>query len=156
MLFSELPTTKKGDIGEAIIKRILSGWNWQYKPAPPCAHVIDFEAVTDKGEALAVEVKTYPRRAYTNDTGIDAADFETYTGLDTDVLLIFVDQFERCIYGERLSRLSAFAQYDGAKVYFPLHLFRVVRKLKPSELKQLNKYPISPIYRRTARFFSGD
>lgn len=151
--FHKLKTTKKGAIGERIIEQFLQKWRWRYKAAPKQSHLVDFRAVTDKGEAVAVEVKTYPRRATRNDTGIDAADHKKYMAMECRVLLLFVDQFEQMIYGQWLDQLHVTAQ-DGNKVYFHLSYMKLVRALQAHEQAALSKYALDSRYKRTERYFS--
>jgi hypothetical protein len=153
MKFTDLKTTQKGRIGERIVRGLLDRWGWRYKEAPNRSHLIDFVAVTARGEHLGVEVKTYPRRAFKKDTGIDAADFEKYSNMGMDAILIFVDQFEGCIYGQRLSNIKDHAFREGWKVYFPLERMQPIRRLSASELKQLARYPLSTHYVNTKRHF---
>ena len=152
MKFTDLKTTKKGRIGERIVCELLEKWRWRYKEAPNRSHLVEFVAETSRGERVAVEVKTYPRRAFKFDTGIDAADFEKYSNMRMDVILIFIDQFERCIYGQRLSNLQSGLHHKG-KVYFRLDKMRLIRWLTVSELRQLSKHKISACYEGRERYF---
>lgn len=160
MNFADLKTTKKGRIGERIVRGLLEQWNWSYKEAPNRSHAIDFMAINCEGDCIGVEVKTYPRRASKLDTGIDGADFTKYRQLRTnrckDVLLIFIDQFERCIYGQWLSVLEQAAYREGGKVYFKLDRMRRVRWLTAAELSELSKYPLSAYYHGRSPFFGSD
>ena len=154
MSFLNLRTTCKGAIGERIIERLIQANGWRYEAAPDAPHQVDF-FVTIDGERIAVEVKTYARRYAKADTGIDAADYRTYSRMNVRVLLIFVDSFEQCIYQQWVHRLHVTSTAHG-KVYFALHQFSVLRALTTSELSELNRYKLSAKYALTRRHFGAE
>ena len=151
MSFLNLRTTRKGAIGEQIIKDWIKAKGWQYEAAPDRAHTVDFHVNMD-GEQIAIEVKTYARRYSSTDTGIDVKDYSTYCGMHLRVLLLFVDPFEQAIYGQWINRLAVDSS-GGGKVYFRLHQFRVLRALTASELARLDKYTLSSRYALTEPYF---
>lgn len=158
MKFVEMATTKKGGIGEAIILEMLRRRGYVVYPAPDedRGHLVDFFTYNPKeGTAALIEVKTYPRRAFHQDTGIDEADLWKYSRQCLPVILFFVDEVEECIYCARLEDLAPYATLEGGKAYFPLHLFRVVRRLTPAELARIRKHPTQVAYRNVKRFFTA-
>ena len=144
MKFTELPTTRKGAVGEAIvIAHLLSKGCMPYRPAINGPHSIDL-AVLDPsgGQMYLIDVKTYARRFKADQTGIDAADYRTYRDLTSQfpqatVYVLFVDAYERCIYGARLLELEPFATLEGTKVYFPLSRMRPHRELTKAEVERI-------------------
>ncbi len=152
--FKKLRTTKKGRIGELIVKKLFDKWGWQYREAPNRAHGIDFRVITHKGKKIGVDAKTYPRRACCHDTGIDYADFLKYRRFNGDVLLIFIDQFEGMIYGQYLEKMLQKRLRIKNKVYFRLSDMTVVRPLTEKEQKQLKKYKLPDFYAEAESFFN--
>ncbi|WP_293571877.1 hypothetical protein [Phaeodactylibacter sp.] len=151
--FKKLRTTKKGRIGELIVKKLFDKWGWQYKEAPNRAHGIDFRVITHRGERIGVDAKTYPRRACCQDNGIDYADFRKYLRFNGRVLLIFIDQYEGMIYGQYLDELKQRLRVKD-KVYFRLSDMTVVRPLTEKEQKRLSKYKLPDFYAEADSFFN--
>lgn len=142
MKWAAMKTVKKGYIGEQIARGILERKGLIiYSCDQDRPHVVDFYCQYPGKDLFAVEVKTYPRQyAYTR-TGIDSKDFTTYLDLwkrGIEVLIFFVDQYEQCVYQQRISVLKNFKQPGGDKVYFPLGCMKLLRKLTKGELKRLN------------------
>lgn len=141
--FLQLPTTRKGYAGEDIARKVIRRAGWTvYESTADVPHLIDF--VCEKaGRLIAVDVKTYPRRASYCDTGIDLADFEAYQafedGAGIPVHLVWVDEIEEAVYGHRLAHLSSYASHHAGKVYFPLSAMRLHRHLFLEELAQLRQ-----------------
>lgn len=152
--FKKLETTKKGRIGELIVKKLFDKWGWQYKEAPNRAHGVDFRVITHRGEKIGVDAKTYPRRACCHDTGIDYADFKKYLRFNGPVLLIFIDQYERMIYGQYLSKVLQKRLRVKDKIYFRLSDMKPVRALTEKEQKQLSKYKLPDFYAEADSFFN--
>ena len=157
--FNDLPTTKKGDIGERLFTEYLSQ-NGFVVYSPPLAgrHPVDRIVYHPKRGWLAVDVKTYPRRYCCLDTGIDQADYLKYQKLPLRVLLCFVDEFEGCIYVAYLDELKPTGEPSGGKVYFPLGAFKKVRPLTPAELAELDElspYAKGERYRHQRRYFAA-
>lgn len=136
--FTDLPTTRRGEIGERLVLDRLRKQGYVIYPAPPAAHLVDAfawrEGLTD---AVAIEVKTYPRRRCCEDTGVDAADWSRYTAMSTRVLLFFVDVVQRSIYYADVVDLEPCAAHEAGKVYFPLFLFQTFDRLTNNEIEIL-------------------
>ena len=141
--FHELPTTRKGTAGEEIARRVLERMGWIiYTPETKGPHPIDFLAWKG-GKLRAFDVKTYPRRARYNDTGIDAADLAKYQQFSattaTPVTILFVDVVESVVYGAGLDALAKNATIEGGKAYFPLSTMQVCHSLTPEEMAAIGK-----------------
>jgi len=139
--FLQLPTTRKGYAGEAIAKNVIRRAGWTiYESTADVPHLVDF-LCHKAGRLIAVDVKTYPRRASYPDTGIDARDFDKYREFaaahNIPVHLVWVDEIEQAVYGNRLAHLARHATQDGGKVYFPLEAMKLHRHLFPDELDRL-------------------
>jgi Holliday junction resolvase-like predicted endonuclease len=160
MKFSELLTTRKGKAGEDVARaymekmgRAVYGRD-QDSPRP-----IDFIVVNPvDGRVTLVDVKTYPRLYSAERTGIDAEDWRKYQLLAERsgnlVYLLFVDVFERTIYGAFLNDLSDDLS-DGRKVYFPLSLLRPLHRLTPAEASNLSPVQCETCYLLVDPYFSG-
>lgn len=141
--FHELATTRKGTAGEQIARRILERLGWIiYTPETKGPHPIDFLAWKG-GKLRAFDVKTYPRRRWRDDTGIDAADLGKYRRFSattaTPVTILFVDAVEGMIYGASLATLAKNATIQDGKAYFPLSTMQVCHTLTPAELVAIGK-----------------
>ena len=141
MRFEELTTTRKGAIGERIVKRFLVSRGLTIYQVDKQPHPIDFMVMNEKSEPYFVEVKTYPRRINKLDTGIDLADWYKYLqiGLKSVVWLFFVDEIEGCCYVSSLSDLHSNNIIEGGKIYFPLGSFRVLFWLDRKHLIEIKK-----------------
>lgn len=155
MTFQQLPTTKRGNVGEAIADSYFSAKGWFPYSPPTGPHPIDRILMTDSG-LFAVDVKTYPRQFSRPETGIDTADHNKYLKLEKDglpVVLFFVDAFEGCIYSGRINQLKHHAHQHQRKTYYPLQRMRFTRRLTAGELAQLN-YQKDSRYHLTPKFFA--
>ncbi|TXF91214.1 NERD domain-containing protein [Neolewinella aurantiaca] len=156
MTFQQLPTTQRGDAGEAIADSYFAAQGWHvYSPPIGPAHPIDRVLMTEHG-VFAVDVKTYPRQYSRPCTGIDTGDHEKYLTIEATglpVVLFFIDAFEGCIYSGRLSRLKAAAKHHSGKTYYPLQLMTFTRRLTAKELSDLAQ-PQDSRYQLTRPFFA--
>ena len=141
MRFEELATTRKGDIGERIVKSYLTKREMTIYSTDSGPHPIDFVAIDQAGKLFFVEVKTYPRRAKKSDTGIDLADWYKYAEIERIgvVWLFFIDEFEGCCYVCSLSDLKRNNTTQGEKIYFDLSLFKVLFWLDRGDLNEIRK-----------------
>jgi hypothetical protein len=139
--FKALQTTQKGDIGERIVLGLLNCWGFRVYHPGEGSHPIDFLAIDRAGKLTAVDVKTYPRLHSRDQTGIDLADYQSYTRLSktlqAPVKLFFVDEVEGIVYGQRLDELSHYRTERNGKVYFPLSQMVVAKTLTDAEVLEL-------------------
>ena len=148
---------KKGQIGERIIKSFLENKGYiVYTPNTAGAHAFDFLAIKDKEKAIIAESKTYPKRKFYNDTGIDIENYEKYKIISENhnmpVFLFFIDDVKNEIYGNWLSELEKEC-YDGKikyplkengktgiKIYFSLNSMRHIAFLRDDEIKEIRQF----------------
>jgi len=124
---------EKGDIGEELVRRALRKKNYMlafFEPgqAHPCDNIVTKWNM----EFRALDIKTYPRRFYYPDTGINYSHYLKYIKIKDPFYLIFVDDIEKKVYGNSLFELNKkttvnevsypFMQGSGDKkrIYFPL------------------------------------
>jgi hypothetical protein len=156
MTFQQLPTTRRGDVGEVIADRYFDAQGWHsYKPPTGPPHPVDRVLMTKSG-IFAVDVKTYARQFSRPSTGIDTADHKKYLTIEDGglpVVLFFIDPFEGCIYSGRISQLRHVATNVNEKTYYPLTAMRFTRRLTEQERKLLHA-PADPRYTFTQPFFA--
>jgi hypothetical protein len=154
MTFQQLPTTRRGNIGEAIADGYFKSQGWFPYSAPEGSHPIDRLLMTECG-VYAIDVKTYPRQFSRACTGIDTPDHHKYLAIEKKgipVVLLFIDPYEGCIYSGRIAKLSQAAKHYDKKTYYPLQLMKFVRRLTASELESLY-FPPDPRYQTTPKYF---
>jgi len=163
MKFTEMSSTKKGSVGEAIIRRHLEQRGGiVYAPVTDRAHLVDFFNVDPKGNLRAIEVKTYPRLYTRPATGIDTPDLHSYCRLIDDhgmnVLLYFVDEIEQAIYAGAISKLRYYDDTMAGKTLFPLAALHLVRRLTRRELIRIRKDSAIDyaLYQGTRLYFDGE
>lgn len=149
-----------GAVGEMIVANYLvSAGHYVYTCYGVGSHPIDFYVTDVSGHIeYAVDVKTYPRRAYFNDTGIDAGDWYKYVqiSLKTPVRLFFIDHFEQCCYSVNLSDAGAVAYESCGKVYIPLDCMKFEFRLNDSQLAAIVPARRSYNYANTRRYFADN
>lgn len=158
MEFHELPTTRKGTAGERLAIAYLNEIGVEtFDPTASGPHSVDLFAICSNGRPLFIDVKTYPRRYRDESTGIDAADLHKYQRLEAEtgipVYLLFVDVFERAMYGALISDLDGNRKVERTKVYFPLSAFRVLKQLSAADLLKLAPIKEPERYRNVAPYF---
>ena len=151
--FEELTTTKKGTLGEEIVKSFLANNGWIiYDTNYKGAHPFDFMyASPDKRKMYLADVKTKKRFDYRKKgelvTGIDTRHFKEYQHLqdayDNDFTLFFVDELEGTVYCELISKLEV-SSYEitdsqSTKTIFNLKDMMLVTKLTQHEVEELNR-----------------
>lgn len=148
-----------GAIGETIVSDYLTSTGHHvYSSCAAGSHPIDFYVTDCTGvPQYAADVKTYPRRAYFNDTGIDASDWEKYAHIAPrmPVRLYFVDSFECCCYSADLSEAGKVAKQEGGKVYFPLSVCRFEFWLTSAQLASIAPRRLDR-YANTKRYFADN
>jgi hypothetical protein len=156
--FKDLPTTKTGDVGEAIVQAYLHRQYWHIYPhAADQAAPVDIVAIKPKDggfDIIAVEVKTYPRRFAYDQTGIDSADYWTYREIikTLPLTILFVDPFEACVYALPFHKVHDRVVFDRTKCYFDLADCQRVLSLTADELRRINWQP-TPHYKDVQKFF---
>lgn len=156
--FSELQTTKKGDIGESIIKQMLEAKGYIImQPTTNAPHPFDMVAVKNKSEFLLVEVKTKARMQRRKETGINQANFKYYYEAcqkhNFRLFLVFVDEHpaEKRIYGNYLDVLEEQVIINGVKYpyveklkggyvrFYPLSKMITLSNLTPEQVQILRE-----------------
>ena len=110
-LFENKLTTRKGDVGESLVDKMLREKGFViYKPEGGQAHAFDRLAIKDKEILMIAEVKAKAKRKYFPDTGIDFRHYKEYKNImkkhNLEVILFFVDEEMGKIYGGRLSEIE--------------------------------------------------
>lgn len=158
MKFEDLPSARKGAIGEQIVDDWLLAKGWvPYRPVKGTRHPFDrLVARADKRELCIVEVKTKPRREAYKDTGINQTHFDDYQHVTATyripLFLAFVDEVQQCVYGNWWSELLKKRTGDEAIVdmihggypwshrgivYFPLSAMTPIARLSEEQCQQL-------------------
>ena len=157
MAWNDKITVKKGNIGEAIVQKVIEQKGYiVYKAITEKAHAFDFLAVKDKKVFVIAEIKTKARFNKFYATGIDVKHFNEYLYIfekqDIDVVLFFVDEHpsEERIYCQKLSELIKPKLIDSVeypnykiakgKVLFSLEDMVTVCRLSKEEVESLKKY----------------
>jgi len=154
-MFPQLSSTRKGTIAERYVRDVLAGMGWHiYAYALERPHPVDMLAITPHNRLVAVEVKCKCARIYYPDTGIDRNDYYTYhelqAQLNLPVLLLFVDNNSKTVYGNYLDNLSQpitivdnkrtleYPMIVDRYVYFPLQAMEHYANIPPAIVAQLN------------------
>jgi len=130
---------RKGTLGEKICREKLEAKGWVvYSPVTEGAHAFDMLAIKDKMRAIAMDVKAKARLNYMPATGINQNHFEIYDAFsrkhNMPFWIIFVDEWERKIYGNSIERLECPFKSPGHG------MFPVVKNWKvPIRLWHLNQ-----------------
>lgn len=128
MNFDDLPGTKKGYIGESEIDRYLESKGIvPYAPIVGKAHPFDrLCATADKKKIFIAECKAKASRTYYPDTGINEKNYLDYKSIldkyGIGILLFFVDEHKKSIYGNLLSKLDepTVIIHNGKAIKYPL------------------------------------
>lgn len=153
--FNELRSTKKGEVGEELVKDFIE-WEYGmvYSPPKKKPHVIDGTYYMS-GSFIPYEVKTKEERDLYPDYGIDYADYKKYKNLAVNhhVQLFFVDyRIKKCVGGflgdidkEFCSDGKYYPKrgrtYKGEKmIYFPTELLETYFDLTEEECKSIEEF----------------
>lgn len=153
--FDDKQTTKKGKLGESVVRKYMEDRGWIiYTPETEKAHAFDKVAIKDKDKICLLEVKTKARRNFYNDTGIDIRHYLEYKNISEKyhlpIFLFFVDEMLGKVYGNKLSYLEEKVKTnDGLEyplkqngiIYFPLERMKPIAILDAKtvlEIKHLN------------------
>ena len=155
--FTDKKQYKKGKIGEEEVKKWLKELKYIVFPTEnDCPHDLDGFAMKKEGEVRLVEVKTYPRRLYYPDTGMNYNHYKICKEFDKDVYMFFVDELEKKVYGNKLSILDQKCSYNykdypsvevvksgpkkgEEKIYFPLGKMEFYFFLSEDKSKEIKK-----------------
>jgi len=144
---------KKGDIGEAIIINYLEKNGYIInKPITDGPHRFDIMTYKENQSLRIVEVKTYARRNFYADTGINLSHYHIYKKYsNNNIYIFFVDELEGLVYGNKLSileipttignkkyPLKIFTAF-GNKIFFPLCLMEKYFELSDFQIKDIKK-----------------
>lgn len=161
MKWQDKKETKKGNIGEEIIKNMLREQGYVlYEPKDDLPHLIDIFCHHIEKDLVCVEVKTKRRRANRQDTGFETRHYKEYIRLlerhRLDTFIAFVDDFEGCIYGQKLSHLMQFENEYKGQVYFPLEQMDFIQWLSEEEIKALKLLTtVRYDYSKVVKFFEN-
>jgi hypothetical protein len=158
MAFCWNKNNRKGKIGEKIIKKFLEQKGYVvYSTSTPTSHAFDFLAVKNKEKAIIAECKTYPKRRFYNDTGIDVRHYYDYKNVfekyKIPIFLFFIDDIKNEVYGNWLHELEKeYYDYDskikyplqqsgrtGEKIYFSLKTMKHIAFLEKKEIEELKQ-----------------
>jgi len=160
-MFSQLPRTRKGTIAEEYVRDVLisRGWHIYTYSTVNQPHPVDMFAITSDNQLVAVEVKCKRARLYYPDTGIDVRHYRHYHNLQMQlnlpILLLFVDEYSRTVYGNYLDYLSqpitivdnkrelVYPMVAENLVYFPLQAMEHYADIPPAIVAQIKSYTAS-------------
>jgi len=159
-VFSQLPRTRKGTIAEEYVRDVLISRGWHiYTYSADQSHPVDMLAFTPDNQLVAVEVKCKPARLYYPDTGINVRHYHHYHNLQTQfnlpILLLFVDEHSKTVYGNYLNHLSQpitivdnqrilhYPMVADNLVYFPLQVMVHYADIPPAIVAQIKSYTAS-------------
>jgi hypothetical protein len=158
MTWQNLPTVKKGNVGEGLVNEYLIGHGYiPYSPDAGGAHPFDrLVASRDKKTIFIADAKTKAARKYYPDTGINERHYEEYKYIQDkygiDVFIFFVDEEAQKIYGNVLRKLEAEAKilhkgsllnypmkYKGI-IYFPLEHTKHIADIPQEQAEVIKQY----------------
>ncbi|NBW21520.1 MAG: hypothetical protein EBR82_77535 [Caulobacteraceae bacterium] len=152
MEFIEKLTTKKGTIGENIVKSFLQNKGWiTYSPdLKNKAHYFDMLATKDKMEVIAVDVKTKARLNKWNAQGIDLRHYKEYMQFvnttNIPFFLFFIDDKCGDVHCADLSKLTNFFLIPKKQenqpdiIAFYLKDMKKVFQLNAVQIKELSAF----------------
>jgi hypothetical protein len=149
MNWQEKTEVKKGNIGEQLVSECLEAGGYVvYNPYTEGSHNIDIIAhASDKKSLICCEVKTKKRMMYYAETGFNLCHYEGYLQMkkihNIDTYVAFVDEFERCIYGNWLNNLGEGRILSEGKdkvIVFKLKNMIKIKDLTEEDIKKLKEY----------------
>lgn len=160
MLWADKKEVIRGDLGERIVSEYIRDAGWVfYKAVVDGKHLVDFFCLHgDSKKLFCIEVKT-KRRMYSRPyTGFDTRQFNEYLTLwqthNVEIIFIFVDDFEQCIYSGRFSVIKDHGITVGSQTVFPLNMMRLLRRLTQDEVLELkNTITVQKDYSKVIRYF---
>jgi Holliday junction resolvase-like predicted endonuclease len=149
MVWQEKIEVKKGNIGEELVAQMLEKNGFiVYSPKTDGSHNIDLIAhECTKGKLICCEVKTKKRLAKYAETGFNLSHYEGYKQMkerhNMDTYVAFVDEFERCIYGNWLHKLGEGKIRGNGQdevIVFPLQNMIKIDDLSEDDIQKLQEY----------------
>lgn len=151
---------KKGNIGEDIVMNYLHSNGFVlYKPITDGSHKIDYFCHSGKDkQVICAEAKTKRRMALRPATGFNIDSYNHYIEMKSkhniNTFIFFIDDFEKCVYGQWLHLLG-----DGIKIkeviVWPLEKMKWIRSLNNIELKIISENTtVRYNYSKTVKYFS--
>ena len=143
-LWQNKPEVKKGNIGEKYAREFLEQKGFiVYKPVSDGAHKIDFFAHNGTNKrVVAIEAKAKKRMAKFTKTGFNTSNLIHYKEIEKrhsiPTFIYFVDEFEGCVYGQWLSKLSDGCE-KGCVTVWELSEMEFIRWLTAEEIKELKE-----------------
>lgn len=140
---------KKGNIGELLVKEFLEKNGFTlYSPVTEGSHKVDYFAHSEKEKnVICAEVKTKRRMAFHERTGFNYSNYlhykELYEKHKIPTYIFFVDDFEKCIYGQWLHKLGEGVVMGtgwNEVIVWDLNLMDKKRELTESEVLEISKY----------------
>ena len=160
MVWQDKISVKKGTTAEELVHARLERLGFTvYRPETEGPHLIDILAIKGAGpQMIAVDVKAKARRTYYPDTGINIRVYKRYLALgekhDISIMLVFVDEYLRRIYGNWLNELSRpvkiavgekiieYPLYSGGIIYFPLASMIVLGEIEAGKVAELSRLSV--------------
>lgn len=153
MNFLDKSETKKGLIGERIVKKILKSKGWiEYKPAEEGPHPIDSvyfkfsqKQQGDCNEIMVVDYKCKELRRLYPDTGYPLKSHKKYIEIDKKIraMVLFVDYIKGEVYGDNIRNLIKFQdgypKIEKGIIYFPYKRMKVIKKLTKDEIEEIKE-----------------
>jgi hypothetical protein len=143
--FEEQATTKKGRIGEEIIRKHLQDKGWMtYSPDALGAHYFDMIAMKNKEKIIALDVKTKARLNFWTAQGIDKRHYDQYMNFvkQTKIpfYLVFIDDKNGDIHVAEITKLKdpIFPRKDI--IAWPLEQMAYLGQLGDEQIKDLSQY----------------
>lgn len=143
MKFMDRVESKKGEYGEKLVDAILKKqFSIYLSKNYDTSHPID-RLLVDKRtlKIYGLDVKTKSARMYFPDTGIDTRHFKIYQELNEKipVILVFVDEEKKEIYGNKLSKLIPNSKEQNKIVYFLLSDMITLGKISDEDASVLKE-----------------
>ena len=161
MNWGDKKEVKKGDLGEDLVKDFLHKKGFiLYKPITNGSHKVDYFCHSGKDKkVICAEAKTKRRMALRPATGFNVNCYEHYFELNKKynikTFVFFIDDFERCIYGQWLHLLGKGITIKNVIVW-PMDKMKLIRNLSNSEVNSINQFTsVNYDYSKTLKYFNN-
>lgn len=144
--FTDLPTFKKGSLGEEIVKNIFRDKGYVvYLPEKDMVHCFDMMAIKEKKTALAIDVKTKARLNKWNAQGINLRVYYEYVYFkekyNMPFYIFFIDDKSGDIHYQEIDNLrDSFTISGGSIICWPLECMVHFGKISQEQIDELSKY----------------